>query len=59
MTEDLIKAEDLARELGVDVADLFERALLGAMPSPCWRRDEVVAWIAAYRGPTKGGRANE
>jgi predicted DNA-binding transcriptional regulator AlpA len=46
MSEDPIKGEDLARELGADLADLFERVLLGTMPSPYWYRGELVDWVA-------------
>ena len=46
MSEDRIKAEDLARELGADLADLFERVLLGTMPPPYWHRGELVEWVA-------------
>ena len=46
VSEDRIKAEDLAREQEVDLADLFERVLLGTMPSPYWCRGELVDWVA-------------
>lgn len=56
---DLIKADDLAAELAVDMALLFDRAILGEMPVPYWRRAELVEWVAAFRQPAKGGTEDE
>ena len=48
MTQDFIRADDLARELGKHSADLYEQAILGTMPQPYWRRNELVEWVAGW-----------
>ena len=55
VTQDLIRADDLSRELGKDPADLYEQAILGAMPKPYWRRHELVGWVAEFRAPAREG----
>ena len=56
---DFIKADDLAAELHVDLTVLFERVIAGEIPAPYWRHEELVAWVAAYRGPARGGTDDE